>query len=169
MKMIMTVIIIVIVMAVLPEQEFLLLHHSNWPVHCPPALFKPWGFREVPEKWKVFVWENFPKSLNPPIRPRVFVRFGNTKGEIQGHLVFFWAGLGISHPTHPYLGKSSQKKLFYFLGASLIQKEKYGDDVNEEDFFKSCTGFPTSSPVYHDDDDDYDDFLHPLLSPKLLH
>ena len=57
----------------------------------------------------------------------------------------------------------------FFGGLPFIQKEKYDDDVNEEDFFKSCTGFPTSSPVYHDDDDDDDDFLHPLLSQKLLH
>ena len=50
--------------------------------------------------------------------PRVFVRFGNTKSEIwvkngdfQGDL-FFFAGLGISHPTHPYFGKFFKKNFF---------------------------------------------------------
>ena len=45
-----------------------------------------------------------------------FVRFGNTKAEIQifGVICFFWVGLGISHPTHPYLGKFSQIKPGFF-------------------------------------------------------
>ena len=48
------------------------------------------------------------------------MRFGKTKGEIwvekgdfRGNLVFFEGFgpcLGISHPTHPYWGKLSQKK-----------------------------------------------------------
>ena len=31
---------------------------------------------------KLFFWETFPKSVYPPTHPRVFVRFGKTKGEI---------------------------------------------------------------------------------------
>ena len=30
-----------------------------------------------------FFWDNFPKYLNTPTHPKVFVRFGNTKGEIR--------------------------------------------------------------------------------------
>ena len=33
-------------------------------------------------KKKRFFWETFPKSVYPPTHPRVFVRFGKTKGEI---------------------------------------------------------------------------------------
>ena len=47
-------------------------------------------------KKKRFLWETFPKSVYPPTHPRVFVRFGKTKGEIwvekgdfRGDLVFF--------------------------------------------------------------------------------
>ena len=46
--------------------------------------------------------------------PGVFVRFGRTKGEIRvekgdfrGDLGGFGPGLGISHPTQPYLGKTA--------------------------------------------------------------
>ena len=41
------------------------------------------------------------------------------KGDFRGDLGGFGPGLGISHPTHPYLGKISKKNRFYFLGASL--------------------------------------------------
>ena len=53
-----------------------------------------------------------------PTHPRVFVKFGKTKGEIRvkncGMIWLFWGGpcLGISHPTHPHSGKLSQKSLF---------------------------------------------------------
>ena len=33
-------------------------------------------------KKNVFFWETFPKSVYLPTHPRVFVRFGKTKGEI---------------------------------------------------------------------------------------
>ena len=76
-------------------------------------------------KKNVFFLETFPKSVYPPTHPRVFVRFGKTKGEIWVKKGDFWGGLegfgpclGISHPTHPHLGKISQKKRF-FLAASL--------------------------------------------------
>ena len=46
------------------------------------------------------------------------------KGEIRvkqgGDLVFFWVSLGISHPTHPYLGKFSQKNGLIFWGLPLF-------------------------------------------------
>ena len=58
---------------------------------------------------------NFPKSLNPPSHLRVFVRFENTKGEIQKGRFSGWFGgrLGsvwesATQPTHvPYLGNFS--------------------------------------------------------------
>ena len=37
---------------------------------------------KVPKK-NGFILRNIPKSLNPPSHPRVFVRFGNTKGDIR--------------------------------------------------------------------------------------
>ena len=51
------------------------------------------------------------------------MKFGSKKaifgaiwgGDFEG----FGPCLGISHPTHPHLGKISQKKTFYFLAASL--------------------------------------------------
>ena len=59
--------------------------------------------------------------MNPPTHPRVFVRFGNTKGEIwvkkadfRGAFGIFWPVLGINQPTLPYLGKFSQKKRSFF-------------------------------------------------------
>ena len=62
-----------------------------------------------------------------PTHPRVFVRFGRTKGEIwvekcdfRGDLGGFGPCLGISHPTHPHLGEISQKKPGFFLAAPLI-------------------------------------------------
>ena len=67
---------------------------------------------------KTFFLESFPKCVNPPTHPRIFVRFGKTKGEIRvkncGMIWLFWGGpcLGISHPTHPHSGKLSQKSLF---------------------------------------------------------
>ena len=57
-----------------------------------------------------------PKKSNLWTHPRVFVRFGNTKGEIQvkkkeARLGGWWGeGLGISHPTHPILGKNPPPK-----------------------------------------------------------
>ena len=35
------------------------------------------------QKKTVFFWEISPKSVYPPTHPRVFVRFGSTKGEIR--------------------------------------------------------------------------------------
>ena len=64
-----------------------------------------------------------PKKSNLWTHPRVFVRFGNTKGEIwvkrgnfRDDLGGFESGLEISHPTQPYLGKISKKIRFYFWG-----------------------------------------------------
>ena len=39
--------------------------------------------------------ESFPKCVNPPTHPRVFVRFGKTKGEIRVKKAIFgviWGG-----------------------------------------------------------------------------
>ena len=38
------------------------------------------------------------------------------KGDFRGDLRGFGPGLGISHPTHPYLRKISKKNGFIFLG-----------------------------------------------------
>ena len=38
--------------------------------------------REAAKKKTVFFWEISPKCVYPPTHPRVFVRFGRTKGEI---------------------------------------------------------------------------------------
>ena len=57
-------------------------------------ILEPPAFRKYSTSWilQIFVeiskitrffWENFPKPLNPLTNLRVFVRFGNTKGEIQ--------------------------------------------------------------------------------------
>ena len=65
-------------------------------------------------------WESFPKCVNQTTHPRVFVRFGKTKGEIQvkkrgnfrGDLGGFGPCLGISPPI---FGKPfPQKKFFFF-------------------------------------------------------
>ena len=64
----------------------------------------------------------------PPLVPNVwthspFVSFETTKGEIRvkkgdfwGDLEGFWGDLGLSHPTHLYLGPMSQKNVS-FLGS----------------------------------------------------
>ena len=48
-----------------------------------------------------FFGEKLPKSLNPPTHPRVFVRYGDTKGEIRVKKKdgVIWGGSG--HPNHP--------------------------------------------------------------------
>ena len=45
-------------------------------------------------KIKPFFWETFPKSVYPPTHPRVFVRFGKTKGEIWVEKGDFRGNLG---------------------------------------------------------------------------
>ena len=51
-------------------------------------------FGKVPPK-NGFIWESFPKSVNPPTHTRVFVRFGKAKGENHLPLVSSgaWEGL----------------------------------------------------------------------------
>ena len=71
-----------------------------------------------------FFWDILPKCVYPPTHPRVFVRFGKRKVKFGSKKAIFgviWGGfegfgpcLGISHPTHPHLGKISQKKTFFF-------------------------------------------------------
>ena len=79
--------------------------------------------REAAKK-QGFFWDIFPKSVFPPTHPMVFVRFGKTKGEIWvkkgdfrgnlGGFEGFGPCLGISRPTHPHLGKISQKNGFFW-------------------------------------------------------
>ena len=71
-----------------------------------------------------FLVSNISAIIISTFQPRVFVRFGKTKGEIRvekGNFRGDFEGvgpcLGISHPTHPHLGKISQKKRS-FLDAS---------------------------------------------------
>ena len=45
-------------------------------------------------KKTVFFWDIFPKSVYPPTHPRVFVRFGKTKGEIWVEKGDFRGNLG---------------------------------------------------------------------------
>ena len=55
------------------------------PVQVPlkglPAGGNEISIREGIQKKKLFFWEIFPKCVYLPTHPRVFVRFGNTKGE----------------------------------------------------------------------------------------
>ena len=49
------------------------------------------------------------------------VKFGSKKaifGAIWGGFEGFGPCLGVSHPTHPYLGEISQKKTVFFFGSS---------------------------------------------------
>ena len=82
-------------------------------------------------KKNVFFWEISPKCVYPPTHPRVFVRFGRTKGEIRVEKEDFWGNLGggfegcgpclgISHPTQPHLGEISQKTIFFTPSLTLI-------------------------------------------------
>ena len=47
----------------------------------------------LPKK-TMFFWDIFPKSVYPPTHPRVFVRFGKTKGEIWVEKGDFRGNLG---------------------------------------------------------------------------
>ena len=49
---------------------------------------------ELPKKKNVFFWEISPKSVYPPTHPRIFVRFGRTKGEIWVEKGDFRGNLG---------------------------------------------------------------------------
>ena len=78
-------------------------------------------FREGVKK-TFFFWEISPKSVYPPTHPRVFVRFGSTKGEIRVKKGDFRGDLGgldlvwesATPPTHIW-EKSTKKKLFFRL------------------------------------------------------
>ena len=52
------------------------------------------SLREAAKKKTVFFWEISPKSVYPPTHPRVFVRFGSTKGEIRVKKGDFRGNLG---------------------------------------------------------------------------
>ena len=42
------------------------------------------------QKKSVCFWESFPKCVNQPTHPRIFVRFGKRKGEIRVQKANFW-------------------------------------------------------------------------------
>ena len=75
-------------------------------------------------------FKSFPKCVKPTTHPRVFVRFGKTKGEIwvkkgnfRGNLGGFWGVLTLfgNQPPHPpTFGRDLPKKNGFFLAASLI-------------------------------------------------
>ena len=74
-----------------------------------------------------FFWESFPKTVYPPIHPRVFVRSGKTNAEIRvkkgGDFRFFWAGLGTSTPpTHIWESFPKNKAFFMASLKSLTLK-----------------------------------------------
>ena len=80
-----------------------------------------------------------------PTHPRVFARFGKTKVEIRvekGNFRGDFEGvgpcLGISHPTHPHLGKISQKKGFFLPSLNRVEKCQtfYTDQNMAFDIFK---------------------------------
>ena len=84
------------------------------------------GIREGVQKKRIFLGEIFPKCVYPPTQG--FLRdLGKRKvkfGSKKAIFAVIWGGfegvgpcLGISHPTHPHLGKISQKKRS-FLDAS---------------------------------------------------
>ena len=86
---------------------------------------------KLPKKFRFF-GRPFPNLSNHPPTPGFLwdsgkqkVKFGSKRaifGAIWGGFEGFGPCLGISHPTHPHLGKISQKKRFYFLAASLNQQ-----------------------------------------------
>ena len=97
------------------DKEF----HPSQPLSGPSTLSE-WLIGEAP--LTRFFGESFTKSVYPSTHPRVFVRLGETKGEnwvekgdFRGDFFEgFGPCLGISHPTHPHLGKISQKKFFFW-------------------------------------------------------
>ena len=62
------------------------------------------------------------------------MKFGSKKaifGVIWGGFEGFGPCLGVSHPTHPYLGEISQKKTFFFLAAPLKKIHMYQFEKNK--------------------------------------
>ena len=64
---------------------------------------------------KTFFWDIFPKSVYPPTHPRVFVRFGNTKGEFS-FVQKLWFSFGKLCPHPPMFGRNFPKKRCFFIG-----------------------------------------------------
>ena len=98
-------------------------------------ILEPPAFRKYSTSWilQIFVeiskitrffWENFPKPLNPLTNPRVFVRFGNTKGEIQVKkkvAIGGFGGVGNQPPHPPKIWESFPKKISFIFGPSLTK------------------------------------------------
>ena len=72
------------------------------------------------------------------------MKFGSKKaifGAIWGGFEGFGPCLGVSHPTHPYLGEISQKKTVFFLAASLKDfSGRGGEQSGHLDFFLEILG-----------------------------
>ena len=101
------------------------------PVHCslqtepaPSRHSHQRLLRGAAKKKNVFFWEISPKSVYPTTHPRVFVRFGKTKGEIwvekgdfRGDFGGFrgvWTLFG-NQPPHPRtFGRDLPKKRFFY-------------------------------------------------------
>ena len=90
--------------------------------------------RGAAKKKPFFFWEISPKSVYPPTHPRVFVRFGRTKGENWVEKGDFWGDLegfgGVwtlfgSQPPHPpTFGRDLPKKNGFFFGSPPKKKCK---------------------------------------------
>ena len=62
-------------------------------------------FRGAAKKKTFFFWEISPKCVYPPTHPRVFVRFGNTKGEFS-FVQNLWFLFGKLCPHPPMFGRN---------------------------------------------------------------
>ena len=67
--------------------------------HFPQAYSEP----------QMLLVEDPPGRDQTPQQPKVVEK---KRGDFRDDLGGFWGGLGIRHPTHPYLEKFSQKKTF---------------------------------------------------------
>ena len=113
-----------------PRVEYLPLLWNRPLVELPTMCFflPSWRMASSPDLigqhycYFCFDLESFPKSVNPPTHPRVFVRFGNTKGEIRvkkGDFPVIWIFLGVWTlsllENHIWItfGKTFPKKAFF--------------------------------------------------------
>ena len=99
-----------------------------WQCHIVTSLY-----RSLKKLRNPFFWEIFPKYVYPPTHPRVFVRFGRTKGEIwvaKRRFLRWFEGVlkgldlvweSATPPTH--IWERSPKKNGIFLASSLSEKQ----------------------------------------------
>ena len=102
-----------------PYSAQILMNSSRW---WAPKMEESLVRDEIKEKG--FFWEISPKSVYPPTYPRVFVRFGRTKGEIRVIWGGFegWTLFGNQPPHPPTFGRNLPKKRFFysFLNVDLL-------------------------------------------------